>query len=349
MDKTVALAVAGSGKTRSIVDRLAEGRRTLILTHTINAASELRTRVVRKFGYVPPSIVISTYFSFLITFCYRPLLHPYVKDRGFSFKAPGEYLRRFAASDLRRYFDADRRLFHCRLAKLVHSRCLAELITRIERYYDQVLVDEVQDFSAHDFDFLMAISKADVSWYLVGDFFQHTFDTSRDGNVNGSLHDDYDRYRQRLRNEGFAVDTLAFNGSHRCSIDVCAFIREQVGIAIQPAQNVHSHVRLIDRADEAIELYSDPAILKLFYQEHYRFGCRSMNWGESKGVDGVEDVCVVLNKSTCEHFRRGTLPQVKPQTRNKLYVASSRPHRNLYLLSDELLRDRKIASPRGPG
>ena len=45
-------------------------------------------------------------------------------------------------------------------------------------------------FGGNDFNLLKEISKAKVNHIYVGDFFQHTFDTSRDGNTNSKLHDD---------------------------------------------------------------------------------------------------------------------------------------------------------------
>ena len=42
---------------------------------------------------------------------------------------------------------------------------------------------------------------------LVGDFFQHTFDTSRDGIVNKSIHNDFDIYKNLFKKMGLNVDT----------------------------------------------------------------------------------------------------------------------------------------------
>lgn len=53
------------------------------------------------------------------------------------------------------------------------------ICTRLARYFDELLVDEVQDFAGHDFNFLLELCAADVSVVLAGDFYQHTFDTSR--------------------------------------------------------------------------------------------------------------------------------------------------------------------------
>ena len=51
MDKRVILAVAGSGKTTYIINQLDLNKRSLIITYTTNNIENLRTGVIKKFGY----------------------------------------------------------------------------------------------------------------------------------------------------------------------------------------------------------------------------------------------------------------------------------------------------------
>ena len=337
MDKTLILAVAGSGKTESIIRGFIPGVRTLVLTYTQNAEADLRRRVLLRYGYMPSQIHIATYFSFLVRFCAKPLLHAVMKDRGITYSRPTDFSRKFNLEDERRYFDSGRRLYHCRLAKLLMMRCMEELCQRIERYFDRVVIDEVQDFGGYDYNFLLALSQARVAWYLVGDFHQHTFDTSRDGSTNKQLHADFAAYKLQFVEAGFKVDTSTLRGSYRCSHEVCAFIREHLGIVIEPANNKSTMVEIVTSRSAASELHRDPSVLKLFYKQHYLYGCHSMNWGASKGLDQCQDVCVVLNKSSWTSYKRAALATSAPGTRNKLYVASSRPHRHLYVLDESLI------------
>ncbi|BBU78713.1 hypothetical protein EIMP300_01130 [Escherichia coli] len=83
---------------------------------------------------------------------------------------------------------------------------LPDIRTRLARYYDELFVDEVQDFAGHDFNFLLELCRAEISVLCCGDFYQHTFDTSRDGNVNATLHEDITRYEARFRAAGIMVD-----------------------------------------------------------------------------------------------------------------------------------------------
>jgi DNA helicase II / ATP-dependent DNA helicase PcrA len=339
LDKTVTLAVAGSGKTDSIVKRLDLSHRTLILTYTNNAHDDLRRRVIKTFGFLPDNVTLDTYFSFLRRFCYSPYLSSTVRDRGISYSHPSKLSSRFNANQLQRYVDGTRRLYHCRLAKLIQVRGIGrKIVSRIERYYDQVFVDEAQDFGGHDFNLLMELARASVEWSLVGDFYQYTYSTSHDGNVNKSLHHDYDKYRQRLSSCGFHVDTTSLVASHRCSATVCEFINAHLGIHISPAVNRVSVVMICESEHTAETLYNDSSVVKLFLREHDLYRCNSMNWGASKGLDHFSNVCVALNAATWKLFKQGRTRELPPMTRNKLYVAASRARNNLYIVPEILFR-----------
>ena len=73
MDKQVILSVAGSGKTSFIINNLDEKKRVIIISYTIGNIENIKTKVIEKFGYIPKNIVIYTYFSFLYSFCFKPL------------------------------------------------------------------------------------------------------------------------------------------------------------------------------------------------------------------------------------------------------------------------------------
>lgn len=53
MDRRLMLAVAGSGKTTFLINKLNLGRRFLIVTYTDNNLANIRQRIINTFGYVP--------------------------------------------------------------------------------------------------------------------------------------------------------------------------------------------------------------------------------------------------------------------------------------------------------
>ena len=337
MDKSVIFAVAGSGKTSLVIERLSLDQRALIITYTENNHRHLRNKIIQKFGTIPSNITLMTYFSFLHGFCYRPLMQLKIGSRGLTFRRPPD--RQIPLTDIARFRDGSRRLYHNRLAKFLQLRgCVPAIKARIERFYDCVYVDEVQDFAGHDFNLLLDISKAKAGMTFVGDFYQHTFDTSRDGTVNGTLHDDMAKYEKRFRDAGIAVDKTTLGRSWRCATSTCDFISTKLQIAMGSHVERAGEIVTVLEQVQANALHADPSVVKLFLQEHGKYGCYSQNWGASKGMDHFEDVCVVLGLEAWKRYQAGNLHEAKPQTRNKLYVACSRARGKLFFVQDKLFK-----------
>lgn len=342
MDKRIILAVAGSGKTTHILNQLNLEKRFLIVTYTINNIENLRFGIIKKFGYFPRNIRLLSYFTFIYSFCYRPLLSIQIKSKGIYWERPPQFTFNLDRNNDKFYLHSSNRLYSSRIAKLLEVKnALSDVRQRLESYFDYLYVDEIQDFAGHDFDFLKGISKSNLNITFVGDFFQHTFDTSSDGNVNKKLHSDYESYKKSFRTMGLQVDTESLVNSHRCSITICDFIRKNIGIEIYSSNNRETNITIVDNQLDANEIHSNQEIVKLFYQEHYKYNCYSKNWGSCKGEDKYNDVCIVLNKTTLKEFNNNSLSNLTAQTKNKLYVACSRARNNLYFISDALLKIHK--------
>ena len=131
--------------------------------------------------------------------------------------------------------------------------------------------------------------------------------------------------------------------SHRCSATVCSFIRDKIGVDIYAHSERTTQVSVVSELLQAAELHAAPGTIKLFFQEHSRYGCYSQNWGDSKGRDHCQDVCVVLNAESWKRFSAGTLAEMAATSRNKLYVACSRARGDLYVMPDTLLKAFKKA------
>ena len=331
MDKRVIFAVAGSGKTTELVNQIRAGERCVVFTYTEENALNLRRKISEKFGFVPESVRVMTYFSFLHSYCFRPAAGLSSLSSRLSYDQPGR--SRFNAGQDGYYKDARGRLYHSRLAKYVCKKGYMPYVKeRISRFSDRLLVDEVQDFSSHDFDFLLELAKSSVEVLMVGDFYQHTYDTSRDGSKGSALHSSFDSYKKRFVDAGIEVDTVSLLKSQRCSAAICDFITSRLGIPIESASARAACVRVVESQSEADEVWSRPDVVKLFYQEHLKYDCFAQNWGGSKGEDHYDEVCVVLNKTTWDHYQNGSLASMSPLTLNKLYVALSRSRGDVSLV-----------------
>lgn len=344
MDKRVVFAVAGSGKTSSIIDRVEEDSRCLVVTYTDNNTKNLRNRIIKKLGKIPAGVRIYSYFTFLYSFCYRPLCGYKLKTKGINFKYPLPInSQRSAKNTSEHYFDKHDRIFASRIAKfLIEFDVIPEIMERIETFFDLVCIDEIQDFAANDFNFICALANVNVEMLLVGDFYQHTFDTSRDGNTQKNLHGCFGKYCQKISNAGFSIDLESLSHSYRCSPSVCSFVEKELAIEVQSHRKDQVEVRLVDDSQEVENIIFNDSIVKLFYQKSNSYYGRNENWGNTKGLDHFQDVCVVLNPTTFKAFEAGQLAQLPPTTKNKLYVACTRAKGNLYFVNEKTLKKYRI-------
>ncbi len=335
MGKCLILAVAGSGKTTTLICKLNLEERFLLVTYTINNLNHLRKSVLRKFGYLPENIKICSYFQFLYSFCFKPFCGLKSGARGISFKRPPEPTRYKVGTD-GFYMNSERMMYSNRIAHYCEQECVEEIKARLDKYYDWMMIDEVQDIAGRDFNLMMKIIPEKCNSLFVGDFYQHTYDTSNDGNVNTSLYDDYKKFLKRWKAAGVTIDNTTLGKTHRCSEEICQFV-VKTGIAIDSTGTATGKVILVDEEDTANDIITNDRIPKLFYDKCYSYACASMNWGASKGIDSFEDVCVVLNKTTMALYSKDRLHELNSQTKNKFYVACTRAHRNLYLMDSKFL------------
>ncbi|MFH1525775.1 MAG: UvrD-helicase domain-containing protein [Bacteroidota bacterium] len=336
MDKRVIFAVAGSGKTTHIIEELDESKRALIITYTVNNYSNLKAKLIGEYGFLPQNIRIYTYFTFLYSFCYKPFCFIQYGTKGINY-TPN---RNKFAKDTQRFIDKHKRLYSNRITKFFeYNNITNAILRRIEKYFDFIFIDEVQDYAGHDFNFLKQLSNANINILFVGDFYQHTYDTSRDGNVNSTLHDDYSLYKSKYEVMGLAVDTNSLLRSYRCSPTVCEFITNNLGIEIHSHNENSTEVILLTEPNEIRDIISSTDVVKLFYDKHYTYNIFSSNWGECKGIDHYNDVCVVLNKTASDFHRNDSLIDLKPIVKNKLYVACTRARNNLYFIYERDFRE----------
>ena len=94
-------AVAGSGKTTYIINSLDLERKSVIVTYTNNNLHNLKTGIIKKFGYLPSNIKVYSYYSFLHSFCYKPFLSDALKTKGINFNVP---FNKFSKKDSRAFF-----------------------------------------------------------------------------------------------------------------------------------------------------------------------------------------------------------------------------------------------------
>lgn len=333
MDKIIINAVAGSGKTKKIIDLLDKTKRTAIITYTITNQNSLKDKINAKFGYIPDKIHVFGYWDFLYNFCVNPLISEDTKGFIFDQKIIAKINRIYFYKTpyiINGYFIKDT------LAKYALTQINSEYLNRINRYFDIFYVDEVQDFSSYDLDWILNLSNLSIPVFLVGDFFQKTFSTSQKGNKGRNAFYSFKNWKNKFEKASFFFDEDTLKKSYRCSPKICSFINKYLNIPILSQEKSNGSLEFIQDEKKIKDIYLNNNIYKLFYQNSKKFDCVSMNWGESKGKT-LTDVCVVLNPTTFKLYKNNNLNSLKNSTKSKFYVACTRASRNLYLVSQKTL------------
>ena len=74
LNNKIIMASAGSGKTTEIIRLASEdsSSKAAIITYTIKGRDEILKMIYGKFGFVPPHIVVDTWFTFMLRHFIRP-------------------------------------------------------------------------------------------------------------------------------------------------------------------------------------------------------------------------------------------------------------------------------------
>lgn len=192
----------------------------------------------------------------------------------------------------------------------------------INIFYDQVCIDEFQDFRGHDFDFIISFAKRLNNVLLVGDYYQHS--VSGDNNsgkpfdkMNASEFVDY------LKKNKFEVDNTTLKNSRRCPREICDFVERKLDIKLGCDNDNKGSIFWLNESN-IHEVLKDDHIVKLTWNNARNFVFNAVNWSYSKG-DTYENICIILtgkvDELQSEKFDISVISQI---TRNKLYVAITR-------------------------
>jgi DNA helicase II / ATP-dependent DNA helicase PcrA len=182
MANYLTLAVAGARKTQGIVEYCASlpaDRRALVLTYTQTNQAELRHRLANVAGK-HSGIVAMGWFTFLLREFARPFLpFMFAGERVYGFNFDGRPHR--MATGRGRFLDSNGAVYACELGRLAHELVGASngaLMRRLECIYDEILIDEVQDLSGHDWEIVDVLLGSALDVRMVGDIRQSVLSTN---------------------------------------------------------------------------------------------------------------------------------------------------------------------------
>lgn len=359
MAKRVILAVAGAGKTYHICHKIDPTKRNLILAFTHENIYNIQKELCAAHGCVPDLTTVTTFDSFV----YHQLILPYESSIAEHFECPKFVSRGICTIDpppktIKNangkpvanplYKKKDRLAHYVTMRGQYYCATLSELVLQVNKnretlvkrvaarlnlFYDCVLIDEFQDFREYDYELIMALAKQLNDVVLVGDYHQHSVSaTNNSGKPFKKKTNDvsYDDFVSELNSAGFEVDLTTLDKSRRCSVAVCQYVSDKLGISISSCE---VNTGAIIWADEnATTILEDQQIIKLVYNDAALYSFRAMNWSYSKG-DTMDTACVILTDrfeqlDTASFSTKG----IPVSTLNKLYVAMTRSRGNLYLI-----------------
>lgn len=221
------LAAAGSRKTTEIVEAaLACGGRVLVTTYTNENQRLIMERIARKAGAVPPNIQVMGWFAFLISQCAKPYQRAITGApliiQGLNFK--GERNRYLSKTEpMRYYFDSHHALYRNGVSDFVcelDEATNGAVVSRLDRVYDHIFVDEVQDLVGYDLDVLDLLMASGIHITVVGDPRQHTYSTNRTNrNKKYQGHGLFDWFNERAE----VCELVTRDCSYRCNQAICDF------------------------------------------------------------------------------------------------------------------------------
>ena len=369
MDKRIMLAVAGAGKTYHICHSIDPQKRNLILAYTHENIHNLKNELMDAYGQVPELTTVLTFDSFVYRYfvCpYEPTIVEHFGRDGFRSKGittvdpPPKTIKRngrnipnprYENKDQLEHYITNRNQYYCStISELVMcvKRGKESLIkrgtARLNLFYDQVFIDEFQDFREHDYELIIGLSKLLNAVLLVGDYFQHSVSAINNTGKpfkNKKKEVGYVDFVDELKRLKFDVDEKTLSKSRRCSKRVCAFVNTKLGINIESAEINDGEVRWVTD-DQIDSILQDPSILKLVYNEATNYSFEAMNWSYSKG-DTVNAACVILTDKFEKLDTDGfSLTGIPVPTINKLYVAMTRSRGDVFLIKASVFKKCKL-------
>lgn len=332
------LAVAGSGKTDSIIQRCEESpRRRLIITYTTNGQNEIENRLRGamsggRIGEIPE--VIGWY-----KFLNEHFLKPYLPVSEFN-RAYGGFYKDYDPGDRApgslRYFDKEGRVGG-ELLGYVASRVQISSgglpVARLESIYEEIIIDEVQDLVASDLLILEFLLDSTIPIYMVGDLRQTVYETNRKDTK-------YKKYRGLGKLDWFkekSADGLLTLTEQTINHRSCSPIVELANQVFDPTLGfanatsgraiVQSHNGIFYIKEDDVEIYAthfDPMPLRLDKRAAKKWEQRLqfINFGEAKGLQ--TDHVLIFPSKPIRDFLEKRDPVQKSLSAAKLYVAITR-------------------------
>ncbi|MEQ8604337.1 MAG: AAA family ATPase [Marivibrio sp.] len=341
-DDRIILAAAGSGKTTTAVKRACEdpGKRTALITYTLNGRRELEARAYNEFGAVPPYVTISTWYSFVLTHFVRPYQNHLHTSRveTINFERAPISRRRFRKDQVASYFfSSPNRIWSDRTTDFAYQLINATdglPISRIQSIFDRIIVDEAQDLAGWDLELIDHLLKSAVEVALIGDHRQATFLTNDNPKNRQFAGEKIINKFGEWEHDGL-VKIEHQSHSHRCVQGICDFADQffpdcEPTMSRNPEVSGHDGVCLVREGD--VERYFEtfaPQTLQWSKAGGKRVGS-PLNFGDSKGMT-FERVLIYPHAKLQKFLKTGKM-ELEGHSKTKTYVAVTRARQSVAIV-----------------
>ena len=345
MANQLTLAVAGSRKTQGIVEHCAAlpiERRVLVLTYTQANQEELRSRL-QIYAGDRHHVELMGWFTFLLRDFAKPFLPFKFSGRrvlGFNFEGRPH----FKASGRNQFLDSNGAVYACQLGKLAHelvANSNGALLRRLECIYDEILVDEIQDLSAHDWEIIDVLLRSSIDIRMVGDIRQSVLATNPRSKKNAkySYSNAISWFRERQAEGLLEIKDSVI--TWRCHPDIATYSDTifDPSWKFPPTQSKnetvtgHDGVHLVasEHIVEYVNLYQ-PQCLRHSVTSGKDFALDFLNFKVSKGMT-YERVLIVPTAPICKFIASGTYLEATPAS--SFYVAVTRAKQSVAIVLDD--------------
>ncbi len=345
MANFLTLAVAGSRKTQGIIEHCASlphDRRALVLTYTQTNQAELRSRLASLAGD-HPGIFVMGWFTFLLRDFARPFL-PFkfagYRVRGFNFEGRPHRM----ATGPRRFLDSNDCVYSCELGRLAYELVQVSqgaLLRRLECIYDEILLDEVQDLSSHDWEVIDILLRSALDIRMVGDIRQAVLSTNPRSQKNKRYaYASALRWFRERENRG-ELQIIENDTTWRCHPEIATFSDSIFDSSwsfpqtqsLNKSVTEHDGVFLI-RSKHVAEYVArfHPRCLRDSAHSGKAFDLNYVNFRLAKGMT-CQRVLIVPTAGIKSFIQSGT--HLDPVPASKFYVAVTRAEQSVTIVIDE--------------
>lgn len=290
------------------------------------------------------------WFSFLVRHIVRPYLparFPGIVPSGLAFVNSSKEIPR-SARGVRRYLDHTDRPYSVRLAELANSllkKTADSPVRRLERIYDYLYIDEVQDLRGNDLNVLSALMRSSLKVFVTGDVRQSLLATSRSDRANK-------RYDGERMADWFAEQAA----KGLCSVTYSSVSRrfgQQIAdlsdliypdlqvprtVGAFSARSGHDGCFIVDRADldaYCASVHPAPTILRHSIRANVgETKLELLNYGQAKAI--TRDHVVIVPTGPIRSWLTGG-PRLEGSAAFGFYVAVTRARYSVAIVVDDAL------------